>query len=316
MRAIDVHVHPLTSNYLEALAGFIEAQEKLFKVKIQAKTREEMAADFRDEDILAMVIGWDAQTVAGGGTIDNDYVADLSRDFPDVFLPGWAMVDPWKGRPALEELERAIVERGLIGPKWHPPVQQFDLNDRRFYPFWDLCQSLGAPMLVHTGMTGVGQGMPGGGGVKNRFGRPYPALDDVAADFPRLTIVAAHPGYPWTDELITIAIHKPNVFVEVSGYRPRYLPESMKYEISRRLQDKVMFGSDYPALSPTQCLDELEMEKFKPGVIDKLFRDTAIRVLALQAKIDRAERAQTELRRTSQAGPGHTGDAAADGGGR
>lgn len=302
MRAIDVHVHPLTSNYLEALSGFIDAQQKLFKVQFQAKSREEMAEDFRNDDILGMVIGWDAQTVAGGGTIDNDYVADLSRDFPDVFLPGWAMVDPWKGRPALEELERAIVERGLIGPKWHPPVQQFELNDRRFYPFWDLCQSIGAPMLVHTGMTGVGQGMPGGGGVKNRYGRPYPALDDVAADFPSLTIVAAHPGYPWTDELITIAIHKPNVFVEVSGYRPRYLPQAFKYEISHRLQDKVMFGSDYPALSPTQCLDELEMEKFKPGVIDKLFRDTATRVLNLREKVDRAAQARIQLRQTEAAG--------------
>jgi hypothetical protein len=217
-------------------------------------------------------------------------VAGLSRDYPDVFLPGWAMVDPWKGKPALAELERAIDVLGLIGPKWHPPLQAFEVNDRRFYPFWELCQARGAPTLIHTGMTGVGQGMPGGGGVKNKYGRPYPYLDDLAADFPGLTIIAGHSGFPWHDELISIALHKPNVFIEVSGYRPRYLPAALRYEMSRRLQDKVMFGSDYPALSPAQCLDELEMEGFTPAVVEKLFRSNAIRALKLEPAIARAAR--------------------------
>jgi predicted TIM-barrel fold metal-dependent hydrolase len=274
------------------LGHYVAAQEKLFRVNLASKSREEMADEFRRADLLGMVIAWDAQTAMGGGVITNDFVAGLTRDFPDVFLPGWCMVDPWKGRTALEELERAVVELGLIGPKWHPPVQAFEINDRKFYPFWELCQSLGAPTLVHTGMTGVGQGLPGGGGIKNRFGRPFPGLDDVAADFPGLTIIAGHSGWPWHDELIAIALHKPNVFIEVSGYRPRYLPPSLKHEIARRLQDKVMFGSDYPALSPSQCLDELEMENFKPEIIDKLFVGNAVRALRLQDKIAAAKATQ------------------------
>ena len=285
LRAIDVHVHPMTREYLLALSAFIGAQERLFHVKLEAKPIAKMAEDFRREEVRAMVIAWDAQTTVGGGTISNDWVAKLSVDHPDVFLPGWAMVDPWKGDLALTELQRAISKLGLLGAKWHPPIQAFELNDRRFYPFWDLCQSLGAPILVHTGMTGVGQGMPGGGGIKNRYGRPYPYLDDVAADFPNLTIVAAHSGFPWAEELISIALHKPNVFIEVSGYRPRYLPAPLKHEIGRRLQDKVMFGSDYPALSPWQCLDELEMEGFRPEIIEKLFWRNAARALKLDDKL-------------------------------
>jgi predicted TIM-barrel fold metal-dependent hydrolase len=275
----------MTQEYLSALSAFIGAQERLFRVKLEAMPIAKMAEDFRREDIRAMVIAWDAQTAVGGGTISNDWVAKLSVDHPDVFLPGWAMVDPWKGDLALAELERAISKLGLLGAKWHPPIQAFELNDRRFSPIWDLCQSLGAPILVHTGMTGVGQGMPGGGGIKNRYGRPYPYLDDVAADFPNLTIVAAHSGFPWAEELISIALHKPNVFIEVSGYRPRYLPAPLKHEISRRLQDKVMFGSDYPALSPWQCLDELQMEGFRPEIIEKLFWRNAASALKLGDKL-------------------------------
>lgn len=291
MRAIDVHVHPMTQDYVTALGDFIAAQERLFRVKLAPKSAAEMAEDFRREEILGMVIAWDAQSTFGGGVITNDSVAKLTADFPDVFLPGWAMVDPWKGELALKELKRAIVELGLIGAKWHPPAQAFHIDDRRFYPFWELCDSLGAPILVHTGMTGVGQGMPGGGGIKNKYGKPFPHLDDVAADFPNLTIIAGHSGWPWHDELIAIALHKPNVFIEVSGYRPKYLPAALKHEMSRRLQDKVMFGSDYPALSPPQCLDELEMEGLRPEIIEKLFYRNAIRALKLEEKIVRAQRA-------------------------
>ena len=122
MRAIDVHVHPMTQEYLSALSQFIGAQEKLFHVKLEATPVGKMAEDFRREDIRAMVIAWDAQTTVGGGTISNDWVAKLSVDFPDVFLPGWAMVDPWKGELALAELERAITKLGLLGAKWHPPI--------------------------------------------------------------------------------------------------------------------------------------------------------------------------------------------------
>lgn len=290
LRAIDVHVHPMTQNYIVALGDFIAAQERLFRVKLQPKTNEEMAEDFRREDIRAIVIAWDAQSTMGGGVIPNDTVAQLTREFPDVFLPGWAMVDPWKGELALKELERAITSLGMLGAKWHPPIQAFHVNDHRFYPFWDLCQALDAPVLIHTGMTGVGQGMPGGGGVKNKYGRPFPHLDDLAADFPRLTIIAAHSGWPWSEELIAVALHKPNVFIEVSGYRPRYLPAALKHEISRRLQDKVMFGSDYPALSPVQCLDELEMEGFKTEIIEKLFRSNAIHALKLDKRCPKAIR--------------------------
>jgi predicted TIM-barrel fold metal-dependent hydrolase len=125
-----------------------------------------------------------------------------------------------------------------------------------------------------------------------------PAIDHVAADFPRLTIVMAHPAWPWTEEAIAILLHKPNVFMDISGWRPRYIPEVLKYEMARRLQDKIIYGSDYPGWSPGQCLDELEIEMkgFKPGIVEKIFVKNALRALKLEDKVKRAQDAAQKVR--------------------
>ena len=285
MRAIDIHAHPMTKEYFDAFGRFIASNERMFQRTYVAKSEEEMANDFRRDDVLAMMIAWDAQSATGEGVITNDFIAGLTKKFPDVFLPGWAVVDPWKGELSLREIERAITELGLIGVKWQPPVQAFFPDDRKFYPFWDLLQSLGAPTLVHMGMTAIGQGDAGGGGIKNKYGRPIPGIDDVAADFPNLTIVAAHPAWPWADELVSVALHKGNVYVYISGWRPRYIPDVLKHDMNRRLQDKIFYGSDYPGWNPGQCCDELEMEGFKPEVIDKMFTKNIMRVLKLEDKV-------------------------------
>ena len=288
MRAIDVHVHPMNPAYVEASMPFIPAAQRMFKGKFAARPDTQIAEDFRRDGALAIPIAWDAENGAAGGIYSNEALAALSRDYPDVFLPGWAMVDPWRGRKGLEEIEHAIRTLGLLGVKYQPPVQGFSPNDRQFYPIWDLLQSLGAPVLIHSGTTAIGAGEPGGLGFKLGHARPIPNIDDVAADFPRLNIVAAHPGWPWTEELIAVAIHKANVSIDVSGWGPKYVPAPLKHDMQRRLQDKVLFGSDYPGWSPGQCCDEWEMEGFRPGVIEKLFHQNAIRILKLGDAVARA----------------------------
>jgi predicted TIM-barrel fold metal-dependent hydrolase len=291
MRAIDIHCHPSTREHSASIGAYMGALEAMLGRPMRAKTDEEMADDFRRDDVLAMMIAMDAQSATGQGVTTNDYVAGLTERFPDVFLPGWAVVDPWKGKLALQELERALKTLKLTGAKWMPILQAFYPNDRRFYPFWDLCQSLGAPVLIHTGTTAIGQGMEGGGGLKLEYARPIPGVDSIAADFPRLTIVMAHPAWPWTDEAIAVLVHKPNVFMDVSGWRPKYIPPQLKAEMNRRLQDKILFGSDYPGWSPAQCLDELMMEGLKESVAEKVFYRNAIRVLRLEGAISRAQQA-------------------------
>ena len=285
MRAIDVHCHTMTKEFFESSSRYAESLAHLLKREYKAKTEAEMADDFRRDDVMAMIIGWDNESAAADGKISNDWVASLTAKFPDVFLPGWAVIDPWKGVAAVRELERSITKLGLTGAKFMPLAQAFECNDRRFYPIWDLCQSLGAPVLIHMGTTGLGFGAPGGLGIKLKYGRPIPYLDDIAADFPRLKIVAAHPAWPWTEELIAVLVHKSNVHMEISGWRPKYLPESLRREIGGRLQDKIMFGSDYPGWNPGQCLDELEQMNFKPGVIEKLFFHNASRILGFEERL-------------------------------
>jgi predicted TIM-barrel fold metal-dependent hydrolase len=288
LRAIDVHVHPMNPAYVQASLPFMAAAQRMFKGKFAARPDQQIADDFRRDDALAIPIAWDAEHGAGGGIYANEALAALTRDYPDVFLPGWAMVDPWRGRKGLEEIEHAIKDLGLLGVKYQPPVQGFSPNDRQFYPIWDLLQSLDRPVLIHCGTTAIGAGEPGGLGFKLGHARPIPNIDDVAADFPRLNIVAAHPGWPWTEELIAVAIHKANVSIDISGWGPKYVPAPLKHDMQRRLQDKVLFGSDYPGWSPGQCCDEWEMEGFRPGMVEKLFHQNATRILKLEPAIARA----------------------------
>lgn len=287
MRAVDIHCHPITQQYFDAMDRYTPSLTSLLKRPYYAKTEEEMADDFRRDEVMAMIIAWDSESSTGDGIISNDWVASLTESFPDAFLPGWAVIDPWKGKAAVRELERSVTELGLTGAKFQPPVQAFRCNDKRFYPIWDLCQSLDVPVLIHTGTTGLGYGTPGGLGIKLDYGRPIPYIDDVAADFPNLTIIAAHPAWPWTEDILAVLLHKSNVFIEISGWRPKYLPESLKREIGGRIQDKVMFGSDYPGWNTGQCLDELEQMGFKQEVLEKLFFKNAIRVLGLEERLEK-----------------------------
>jgi predicted TIM-barrel fold metal-dependent hydrolase len=275
--------------YYEASGPFMAAAAKFFGNKFDARPDSQIAEDFRRDDCLAIPIAWDAEHGAAGGVYANEALAALSRDYPDVFLPGWAMVDPWRGRKGLEEIEHAIKDLGLMGVKYQPPVQGFAPSDPQFYPIWDLLQSLGAPALIHCGTTAIGSGEPGGLGFKLSHGRPM-HIDSIAADFPRLTIIAAHPGWPWTEELIAVALHKGNVAIDTSGWGPKYFPAALKHDMQRRLADKVLFGSDYPGWSPGQCCDEWEMEGFRAGTIDKLFYLNAVRILKLEDAVAKAGR--------------------------
>lgn len=286
MRAIDVHVHPMTKEWDDAFGLYTPGLEATFKQEYPIKTIEEMAEDFRADDVMAMVIGWDAESATGPGRrIDNEWVASLTRDYPDVFLPGWAVVDPWKGRAAVSELEHAISDLGLTGAKFQPPVQAFYPNDDRFYPLWQTLERLEAPALIHVGTTGLGGGLPGGGGVHLKYGRPIPGIDDVAADFPNLTIIAAHPGHPWHEELIAVLVHKPNVYIDISGWRPRYIPESLQRQVKTRLKDKVLFGSDYPSWKPGQAIREFEELGYSEDVMQAMMIDNPKRVLRLEEKV-------------------------------
>ncbi len=167
------------------------------------------------------------------------------------------------------------------GFKFHPSLQQFEPNDARYYPIYEAIAEAGLPTVFHTGQTGIGAGLPGGRGIKLRYSDPM-LLDDVAADFPTLTVILAHPSVPWQDSAISMATHKANVYIDLSGWLPKYFPPQLVRAANTMLRHKVLFGSDYPVLSPDRWMASFETDlDIKPEVRPLIMKDNAITVLGL-----------------------------------
>jgi uncharacterized protein len=278
MRAIDVHVH------VPEPPGDPAAEERrrmagYFRAGAFPKSPDEMYEKYNALDINAVIFAIDAETRGGGRYVGNDYVAQVIDKYPDRFI-GFASVDPWKGAMAIKELERAVKELGLRGLKLHPIAQAFFPNDERFYPLWEKCSELKIPAVFHTGQTGVGAGSPGGAGLKLKYAQPL-LLDDVAADFPELTIIMAHPAVPWQEEQLSIALHKANVYIDLSGWSPKYFRPVLVQYAATILQDKMLFGSDYPTIQPDRWLRDFENLEMKEEVRRKILIENARRVLKL-----------------------------------
>jgi uncharacterized protein len=279
--AIDMHVHLPTASFLDgAIKPFREPAEAFFRSKVPVREMDEVARLYEGLDIIGVLLAWDAETATGLPPLTNEEVAAVVAKYSGRFV-GFASVDPWKGKRAIDQMERAIEELGLIGAKFHPGIQAFYPNDKQFYPLYEKITQLGVPALFHTGTNGLGAGMPGGMGVKMDFTRPI-YLDHVAADFPGLTIIGAHPAWPWHEEMLAIIGHKSNVFMDLSGWSPKYIPKMIMDEARTRLQDRILFGSDYPFITPSRWLADFDtLEGFSTEVRQKILHDNAARLLKL-----------------------------------
>jgi uncharacterized protein len=280
-KAIDMHVHLPTASFLDkAIKPFRVAAETFFRTTVPVREMDEVARLYEELDIIGVLLAWDAETATGLPPLTNDEVADIVKAYPGRFI-GFACVDPWKGKRAIDEMERAITELGMSGAKFHPGVQAFYPNEARFYPLYEKITELKVPALFHTGTNALGAGTPGGMGVRMDYTRPI-YLDHVAADFPELTIIGAHPAWPWHEEMLAIIAHKSNVFMDLSGWSPKYIPKAIMDEARTRLQDRVLFGSDYPFILPQRWLADFDaLEGFKPEVRQKILYDNAARILKL-----------------------------------
>lgn len=292
-RILDIHGHPSVKGgqppvmkYALSLKRYLEPR---WKGKSGNASMEDLLAELPDLDYMVQdllrngvkctPVAWDAETATGEPPCSNDFVATIVKEHPEAFLAGWGSVDPWKGQKALAEAERCIKVLNMIGLKFQQASQRFHVNDRRFYPLWDLCQELHAPVQFHSGYTGLGAGGPGGDGIYcMSYCRPL-EIDEVAADFPHLKIIMLHASEPWPWEANMVAIHKRNVVRETSGIWPRYFPENMAYEMNRRLQDKFLFGSEWGYFNLEQLLAQWHELDLRPGVIEKVMYKNALNFL-------------------------------------
>jgi predicted TIM-barrel fold metal-dependent hydrolase len=221
----------------------------------------------------------DSEFEMGNRRIPNEEISDAARENSDMML-AFASIDPHKGRLGVREARRLIEEHGVRGFKFHPTCQGFFPNDRMAYGIYEVIAEHRLPAIFHTGHSGIGSGMRGGGGLRLKYSQPI-FIDDVAADFPDMTIIMAHPSWPWTDEALSIAMHKPNVYIDLSGWSPRYFPPQLVQYANGQLRTKMLFGSDFPLISPERWIEDFRKANFKPEVHDLILKQNAIRALGL-----------------------------------
>ncbi|MEW2357130.1 amidohydrolase family protein [Spirillospora sp. NPDC029432] len=282
LTAIDVHTHSEISKdgHLSLSPELFGASEEYFKAHGHRQPSiDEMAAYYRERKMAAVVFTVDAEHATGWPRIANEEVAEGCAAHPDVLIP-FASIDPYKGKAGVREARRLVEEHGVRGFKFHPSIQGFAPNDPLAYPLYEAIEELGVPALFHTGQTGIGAGVPGGGGIRLKYSNPM-LVDDVAVDFPELRIILAHPSFPWQDEALAVANHKPYVYIDLSGWSPKYFPPQLVRYANSLLKDKVLFGSDYPVITPDRWLADFEKLEIKPEVRPKILKDNAARLLGL-----------------------------------
>ena len=209
----------------------------------------------------------------------NEEVAELAAEHGDVLIP-FASIDPARGAAGVRAARKLVTEYGVKGFKFHPNTQAFFPNDRMAYPLYEVIAEHNLVALFHTGQTGVGAGQPGGGGIRLKYSNPM-HVDDVAVDFPDMKIILAHPSFPWQDEALSVATHKPQVYIDLSGWSPKYFPPQLVRYANTLLKDKVLFGSDYPVLTPDRWLADFDTLDIKPDVRPRILKGNAARLLGL-----------------------------------
>jgi predicted TIM-barrel fold metal-dependent hydrolase len=279
--AIDVHTHAWKSALQvdDAPTESQEAMGRYFRYQPQHATVPEMADYYRKLKMGFVVFTVDSPR--DSRKITNEEIAELAIKNSDVAI-AFASINPHRGPDGVRAAKRLIAEYKVKGFKFHPTVQEFYPNDRLAYPLYEVIAEAKLPALFHTGQTGMGAGTRGGSGLRLKYSNPL-YLDDVAADFPDMPIVLAHPSFPWQEEALSVATHKPQVFIDLSGWSPKYFPPILVQYANTLLKDKVLFGSDYPVISPEKWIEEFDRLAIKPEVRPLILKQNAAKLLGLNS---------------------------------
>jgi predicted TIM-barrel fold metal-dependent hydrolase len=209
-----------------------------------------------------------------GPLIENDDVAGFVGAYPDR-LVGIASVDLYRPMEGVRELKRCVRELGFRGLRIIPWLWNLPPDDRRYYPLFAECVELGIPFCLQVGHTGPL--------CPSEPGRPIPYLDNVALEFPELTIVAGHIGYPWTAEMVSLATKYPNVYIDTSAYKSSRYPRELVEYLRGHGRRKVLFGSNYPMLMHRDCLRDLATLGLDDETKRMFLYENAERVFSLHA---------------------------------
>jgi predicted TIM-barrel fold metal-dependent hydrolase len=277
---IDTHCHQPTEEFLHDAGGLMmEDAAETFGASIETDTYDSLIEEYHEVGIgRTVLLGWDAETNTGNPPVPNDYVAEVRDEYEDFFV-GFASVDPLKD-DCVAEAERAIEDLDLSGFKFQQIAQGFDPSDPEHEELFATIEDLGVPVVFHGGNSTLGAGAPGGRGLKIKYGNPM-LIDDVAAEHPDLQILLAHPAFPWEKEQLAICQQKGNVYMDLSGWMPRYIDDQVLHYAKTLLQDEVMFGTDYPMIEPGPWLEQFDELDFPEEVQRKILWENAESFLGL-----------------------------------
>jgi predicted TIM-barrel fold metal-dependent hydrolase len=283
IRAIDFHTHaeePCGCHDDDGYDDLQMAMATYFRAPWKhPPTVVETAAHYRKQNIAAVIFPVDAERETGYRRYKNEEVAELAAANSDALIP-FASIDPHKGKMGAREARRLIEDFGVKGFKFHPTMQGFFPNDRMAYDLYGVIQEYQSIALFHTGQTGVGQGMHAGNHMRLKYSNPM-YLDDVAVDFPDMKIILAHPSFPWQEEALAVAQHKPNVYIDLSGWSPKYFPDILVRYSNSILRKKVLFGSDWPMITPERWLSDFEEIAIKDEIRPDILKGNAARLLGI-----------------------------------
>src|SRR6266481_1457894 len=276
IRAVDVHVHIEHSGEDSAAD---QAAKKYFGDSGAARDRRALADYYRLRKIACVVFTVD-ETLTGRPQVSNESVAEFAAENSDIAI-AFASINPHRGKQGVEEARKLLATGRIRGLKLHPPIQQFSPNDPIAYPLYEVFAEARLPVIFHTGHSGIGTGLRAGGGIRLKYGDPMP-IDDVAVDFPDMPIIMAHPSFPWQDEAISICLHKPQVYIDLSGWSPKYFSPTLVQYANTLLKNKVLFGSDYPMLTPDRWLADFKKIDIREEVRPLILKDNAMKLLGLK----------------------------------
>lgn len=281
LRAIDIHTHAEVSCCSPPDAfgeEYDRAADKYFGSS-HRPTIDETISYYREQNIGLVMFTVDAESQIGRRRIPNEEIAEAALKNSDMMI-AFASIDPHKGKMGAREARKLIEDYGVKGFKFHPTVQGFYPHDKMAWPLYEVIAEYKMPAIFHSGHSGIGSGMRGGGGLKLEYSNPM-HLDDVAIAFPDMQIIIAHPSWPWQDEALSLALHKPNIWIDLSGWSPKYFPKQLIQYSNSLLKDRILFGSDFPLITPERWMKDFEVAGFKPEVQPGILKGNAVRLLGL-----------------------------------
>jgi hypothetical protein len=276
MNLIDMHSHWATERgYALQTPAERELQNTTWRSKAKFATEEQMAADFRAANVEVILdFGFTKFLPIEEAAELHNYAFATQKRFSDVVIGNWFHFQPELGKPVEKEFRRCLDSgAGFVG-LCASGAGGVPATDPAYYPLYKMCIEAKVPVLIIVGHTGLGAGMPGGMGIILDHCHPR-HLDIVAAKFPDLTIIAGRPAWPWQSEMISIMLHKPNVWCELHGWSPKYFTQDLKHDLARRLQDRMMFGADYPLLSYNRLINEWRQLDLSDAILEKVFYKNA-----------------------------------------